>query len=445
MNFSGEKALEYVHGMTQKVGTRFAGTEGEKKGAEYLLGLFKQFGYEDAKLQPFPIDLYQVWDEKLVVDGLGEVPCKGFIAATDCPNGVTGELVYLETGDECDIDTDVAGKIAIVTGGVGGKRLRSLIQKKVAGVIAIEMTPHVRPRRGGFGHEGSMRYGNLPGVRVTYEWGETLMGARGKKATISLRSKYTLTEAYNVVAELKGTSESEDIILICGHCDSIYDSQGTLDNAGGTAIVMELARIFKQIGSKRTLRFIAFSGEEQGLRGSVYYARELRKADKAAKKADKDFVLKGGMTELDRHRLVINIDIQGALIANNTAWISGPLDLAAAVRLLAAETGPQFAIQEACYSSDNAPMSDAGVPAISFGRGGPANFWGHTDEDVYQLCSAEGLNVSGEFILKYMRRYITESRTIPFERTIPDEHKKHVANYFKDRIMLRMDEGIDSE
>ena len=114
MDFNGEKALEYVRGMTVEVGSRFAGTEGEKKGAEYLLGLFKSFGYDDAKLQPFPIDLYEVWDEKLVVEGLGEVPCKGMLAATDCPKGVTGELVYVETGDECDLPSDVKGKILIV-------------------------------------------------------------------------------------------------------------------------------------------------------------------------------------------------------------------------------------------------------------------------------------------------------------------------------------------
>lgn len=443
MEFSGTKALEYVHGMTRQVGTRFAGSEGEKKGAEYLLDLFKGFGYEDAKLQPFPIDFYQVWDEKLVIDGLGEVPCKGMIASVDCPNGITGELVWVESGDECEIGQNVAGKIVLAYGGVGGQRLKALIRKKVAGIILIETTPTVHPRRGGFGHEGSMRWGNLPGVRVTYEWGEKLMAYRGKKVTLSVRSKYELTDAYNVIAELKGTENPDDIVVVCGHCDSIYDSEGTLDNAGGTAIMMELARIFKQIGSKRTLRFIAFSGEEQGLRGSIAYAKELRKADKLAKKEDKSFTLKGNLTELDKHRLVVNIDVQGALIASNAAWISGPLDLGAAVRLLAAEEGPYFAIQEACYSSDNAPMADAGVPTISFGRGGPANFWGHTDEDTYELCSDEGLAVSGTFILKYMRRYITEPRSLPFERTIPDEHKKHVSNYFKDRIMLRMDEGLE--
>jgi len=443
MNFDGKKALDYVHGMTRQVGARFAGSPGEKKGAEYLLGLFKSFGYEDARLDPFPIDYYEVWDEKLTVEGLGDVPCKGMIASVDCPDGVTGELVWVESGDVCEISGDVEGKIVLAYGGVGGARLKALIAKKVAGIVFIETTPHVRPRRGGFGYEGSMRWGNLPGVRVPYEEGMKLMACRGKKATLKVRSKYELTDAYNVVAELKGTENPDDIIVVCGHCDSIYDSEGTLDNAGGTAIVMELARIFKQIGSKRTLRFIAFSGEEQGLRGSIAYAKKLRKTDKEAKKEDKQFTLKGNLSELDKHRLVVNIDVQGALIGSNAAWISGPLDLGAAVRLLAAEEGPFFSINEACYSSDNAPLADAGVPAISFGRGGPANFYGHTDEDTYELCSDEGLAVSGNFILKYMRRYITEPRAFPFERTIPEEHKKHVSNYFRDRIMLRMDEGVE--
>jgi len=51
--------------------------------------------------------------------------------------------------------------------------------------------------------------------------------------------------------------------------------------------------------------------------------------------------------------------------------------------------------------------------------------------------------IAGEFIERYIRRYITEPRMLPFERTIPDDHKKKVDAYFKERFMLHMDEGLE--
>ncbi len=441
MSFSGEKALDVVRGLTVDVGERFAGKPGEKEGAEYLLQQFKSFGY-DAELQPFPIDLYEVSGVSLTVDGLGEVPCKGLLGSSDCPGGVEGELRYVETGEEPYLTPDCKGKVLMITGELGGPKFKAIVDAQPAAVIVLEATPYVNPRRHNISHERKYRFGSVPAVRVRYEDAERLMACRGAKARVAIHSVYTESTAYNVIAELKGSEKPDEIIAICGHADSIYESAGTLDNAAGTAIVVELARVFKEIGSKRTLRFIAFSGEEQGLRGSVYYARELRKADKAAKK-DPDFVPSGKETELDRHRLVVNIDVQGALLASNSAFITGPLDLGAAVRLLAAEEGPFFRVAEQCYSSDNAPLSDAGVPAISFGRAGAANFYGHTDGDRYELCSAEGLAISGKFIERWLQRYVTEPRMLPFERTIPDDHKKKVEAYFKERFMLRLDEGIE--
>lgn len=442
MTFDGERALETVRMLTVEVGTRFAGTRNERRAAEKLVGILQQSGYPEAALQPFPIDLYHVADESLVVAGLGEVPCEGLLGSTDCPEEVSGQLVYVETGEECEIPADVRGKVLMVYGELRGPKLKQMIRAGAVGVVVLESTPFINPRRHNISHETRGRFGHLPAVRVRHEDAEKLMRARGGIATIRLRSSYQKAEAYNVLCELKGTERPDEIVVVCGHCDSVYDSAGTLDNAGGTAIVVELARLLRQAGSKRTLRFILFSGEEQGLRGSIHYAKGLRKADKQAKK-EKGFELSGKQTELDQHKLVVNVDVQGALLASSGAWVTGPADLGASVRLLMAERGPFHKVHEECYSSDNAPLSDAGVPALSFGRGGALNFFGHTDGDAFELCSAEGLASSGDFIARWLKRYVTEPRWLPFERTIPDEHKRKVDAYFRERFMLRLDEGVE--
>ena len=67
--------------------------------------------------------------------------------------------------------------------------------------------------------------------------------------------------------------------------------------------MMELARVFKEKGTKRTLRFIAWGSEEMGLDGSNMYAKRIKEDDKAAKEKDED-----AKTELDKTRLAVNLD-----------------------------------------------------------------------------------------------------------------------------------------
>jgi hypothetical protein len=87
------------------------------------------------------------------------------------------------------------------------------------------------------------------------------------------------TLAYNVIAEKVGTVRPHEIYIICGHYDSMsnnawIDAPGADDNASGTAAVLEAARVLSGVPFESTIRFIAFSGEEQGLIGSRHYVEE---------------------------------------------------------------------------------------------------------------------------------------------------------------------------
>ncbi len=81
----------------------------------------------------------------------------------------------------------------------------------------------------------------------------------------------------NVIARMTGTKYPDEYIVLGGHYDSISWSglaPGADDNASGTSGVMEAARILSQYEFDRSIVFIAFSGEEQGLYGSAAYASE---------------------------------------------------------------------------------------------------------------------------------------------------------------------------
>jgi hypothetical protein len=112
-------------------------------------------------------------------------------------------------------------------------------------------------------------------------------------------------DLYNVVAVLPGTVNKEQRIIISGHYDSVVlgrpgaaplgpgetppagatpppprdpnlDAPGVTDDGSGTACVMELARVLSQYEFEKTLVFVAFAGEEQGLLGSTLYAAKAR-------------------------------------------------------------------------------------------------------------------------------------------------------------------------
>lgn len=109
-------------------------------------------------------------------------------------------------------------------------------------------------------------------------------------------------ELHNVVATLPGTTQREQEIIVCAHYDSLNvirrkegavaggdttdwvatadtpDAPGVSDNASGVALVLELARLMSQQDWPKTIVFIAFSGEEQGLFGSRGYAKAAKEA-----------------------------------------------------------------------------------------------------------------------------------------------------------------------
>jgi carboxypeptidase Q len=89
----------------------------------------------------------------------------------------------------------------------------------------------------------------------------------------------------NVIAEIKGSEKPDEYVILGAHLDSWELGTGALDNGCNAALVIDALRAIKASGVKpvRTIRFILFSGEEEGLMGSRAYAVAHRhELDKAA-------------------------------------------------------------------------------------------------------------------------------------------------------------------
>lgn len=87
-------------------------------------------------------------------------------------------------------------------------------------------------------------------------------------------------QSHDVMADLRGSSAPDQVVIVSGHLDSWDLATGAQDDAAGVAVAMGVAAVFKQLGlhPKRTLRVVAWMNEENGLSGAQAYARDLAHA-----------------------------------------------------------------------------------------------------------------------------------------------------------------------
>jgi carboxypeptidase Q len=122
----------------------------------------------------------------------------------------------------------------------------------------------------------------LPNVRLTPEHYSRIARLIEKKIPMSLQLDLEVkasaenVEATNIVAEIPGTTRSDEIVLLGAHFDSWIGGTGATDNGVGSAVALEVLRILKALDFKmpRTVRLALWSGEEQGLLGSKAYVKE---------------------------------------------------------------------------------------------------------------------------------------------------------------------------
>lgn len=162
------------------------------------------------------------------------------------------------------------------------------------------------------------------------------------------------TNARNVVATLPGVETPERVILIGGHLDSTSPSSstnapGANDNASGIAGVLAAAQILRQYSFRSTIRFVAFTGEEQGLYGSTQHAN--------AAVSRGDLIDAAVIFDMIGWRNAQNrIDIEG-----ETPWLPVMTVMDDAC---AQYTNLDTQIQLVSFGSDHVPFQDVGIPAF---------------------------------------------------------------------------------
>jgi hypothetical protein len=202
--------------------------------------------------------------------------------------------------------------------------------------------------------------------------------------------------AENVIGERRGSEKPDEIVIIGGHMDSISecpltDAPGAEDNASGTATALAAAAAFKNISFKRTVRYIAFGGEEEGLFGSTAYA------EYCARKGEKIVAfLNADMVSYDEE--------YGARDDYGIAYGEYPWLFDYLLRINSLY-GTGLICERFEYSgSDHRPFWDRGYAALAaiHGRattaGGQGYIWYHSTEDTFdKVCPDVGARFSRDY------------------------------------------------
>jgi len=248
---------------------------------------------------------------------------------------------------------------------------------------------------------------SIPAVCISNHSGKELrawMAAENPLISeISMRNFSKKIKARNVIATLKG--KSKDKIVIGGHLDSWDLATGAIDNGIGSFAVMDIARTFHalKLRPEKTIEFVMFMGEEQGLLGSKHFVKELQRKQ-----------------EIDRVSYMVNLDMTNDPNGVNTFG-------RAEMETFFKHVGGQVSRVDTSYRntymsraglhSDHQPFMLEGIPVLSFsGTLSPdALDCYHADCDDFDLVRKDQLEKTVRITSMYLYA-LAAAKDIPAKR-----------------------------
>lgn len=353
-----ERAIEHVRYLSEEIGSRPGGLEGEKQAAAYVAKTLKGYGYE-VEYQYFPV-ADQYIGEAAFSDGkaweMGAAP-RGTISS----QAVSAEAVYVNGGmSPADFPEGTEGKIVLLTREASTANYRVQVENAVNAGAAGVILQSVVGSRGNYGSTFNPNLAetyDIPVFGAAYIQGEWLKEKLAKGAvSLDLTAvHHTDLESVNVIAEKPAKNKLADTkeVLLTAHMDSVVGAPGANDNASGVGLMLELARVFKGYNTDKDLKFIAFGSEERGLLGARYYVDQLPQAEREGIEAVFNPDMVATNYEPAKNLYAMTVDGSRNIVTDSTT--------AAGARLGNSDILPgQFG------SSDHVPFHNAGIPAALF-------------------------------------------------------------------------------
>ena len=275
-----EQLRSHTHGLAA-IGARRGGTPGEAAAREWVREHFERAGLHDVHVNPV---VYPRWRRRQRSEVTFFTPAPydpDFVVlngSTPTPRaGSEYPLIDVGSGGETDYlvrnGRGLAGAVHLITGSRESRRdlvLRAASHGATAVVLAhdVASAPSQQLIENG---TATPFPGNIPALAVSYETGQYLrqkLADTAVRALLYINVGYKLGGTANVVGEIPGLSAQ--FVVLAAHYDSWYS--GAADNAAGVACLLELAAHWKRTGlrPKRTIRFVSYAAEEEGLIGSLF-------------------------------------------------------------------------------------------------------------------------------------------------------------------------------
>ena len=433
---------------SESIGHRLTGSSNGAASEEYTYNLLKSWGFEDVQYQSFEVQTWSRGSIEVQIGKPGELELFSAVSLAHSPvaSDLEAELIDLGNGLEEDYEKAgeaVAGKIALVYIGLlpgtaeGTQNLHRsektalatangavgiIIHNQVDGGVLLTGTASVT---------GSLI--EIPAVCIAKEDGASL---RERLQTETIRAHIKMTnnadyiKARNVIATLKGSELPDEKIVVGGHLDSWDLATGAMDNGIGSFAVLDMARTFKALDLKprRTIEFVMFMGEEQGLLGSRHYVKEAK-----------------ANGTLDQVKYMFNHDMTGNPVGYNAggrpeteALIN---ELGAMIMAVDSATFKNENRSGAGLHSDHQPFMLEGIPIISpVGRLDPSVFdCYHADCDDFNLVNEVHIRDNARFssMLLYA---LADKEELPSYRMSDEETREFLI---RNGLRLKLQIGGD--
>ncbi len=387
---------------------RPAGSDAERRAAELVALWLSEMGLHPRR-EGFEFIAFDVGEAFLELPDGGQVPALPVGLSAD--GDVTAEIAIVDAPKPKLAEKDaVRGRIAFLSHLPRYEWVEFLCDAGAAAcVIAV---PDQKADVALTLSQGTARdFGErIPIITVPYSDAVALVNNGVRRVTVHSRQRRFWAASENIIADVAG--ETDEVVLVCAHYDSVPSSPGAQDNAAGVATVLEVASRLASAKPRRTIRFALFGAEEMGLLGSKAYVR-------------------AHIDELARIALVVNVDVGGDPFAPTKARVLGDDQLAQLVRGEMLGRGYPVEVEQDIYSSDGMPFARYGVPSVSFAKAG-TNPVGHSALDAASGVAQEALLKVADAVCALVE-VVANARILPFEKTIPDELRKKVEEYFSQR------------
>ncbi|MDH3254275.1 MAG: M20/M25/M40 family metallo-hydrolase [Acidobacteriota bacterium] len=423
-------AIDLLRSLTADVGSRFAGTPGDIAAVTWAEQKMRQLGFTNVRTEPVTVPRWVRGEARGHIVGphplrMMLIALGGSVGTPD--DGITAEVVAVDSLESLDALPGDAlnGKIVFFNqrmerardgsgyGRTVGIRTKGAAAAARKGAIAT-LIRSVGTGTHRFPHTGQMRYEEgtrrIPAAALAIPDAdvlETRLAANQPVVfNLFLGSRYLdETESANVIGEIEGREETDEIVLLGAHLDSWDVGHGAIDDGAGCATVLAAGHLLGRLSQRprRTIRVVLFANEEFGLSGAKAYA------DRHAE-------------TLDTHQLATESDFGAGRIWRFATRLD-PLDLPQAERLapLLAPLGIDWYENTGRGGADLRPLREAGVPVADLTPDGTYYFdYHHTEDDTFDKVAPDDLaqNVAAMVSLAYFAAEIPMSfRHLPPEET----------------------------